>query len=426
MSYPLSLSCLLGALRNGPYLRGAALEAGVGVPVSGDGLGRRGLHQGLHVPVLEGIGGGAEDVRLLGSIGAAALADGGAVAVEGALAEAKVALLVLELVAGEAELGVLDADVGTAVVHLVHVLGVVVKELGKLVKELVEGEGVAAAGAEGPGEHGDGPLAEAEGLLAGALVVEEADEVEADVPVAAEVEVLDGVHGDVLQNGQADDGGEEVELDEVPVQDPPAVEDLGRVGGLGRDSGGGDHLLDDGAERVALVQPQDEELHHLGALLGQPQDLVVGGPMAGEVGEVAVHGARRAGGRGGGGLEAVAEEGAGGAQQLLVDGELPPVRADQQTNHLGARQTVASCGVSRCGRGRTAGGVRAGCEERRGEEMACTYDPKDAMLSDDRKGRVQVSGDPLSQREQRDRRSEPPVAMASEEGGESEPICRPP
>lgn len=221
-------------------------------------LGSRWLHLRLRGYLLdEALSLGADDIGdLLGGIGTPPLADRRPVAVEGALAEAEMALLVLELVARQSQLGVLDAHVGAAVVHLVLVHDVVIVQVGELGEEFVEGQGVGAAVAQRPGEHGDGPFAQAEGLVAGTLLVEIADKVEADVPVAAQVEVLDAVHGDILQLWQADDGGKEVQLDQVPVKGAAAAKDGVVVGGGDGCGGhGGDHVLEDGTERVTLVEP---------------------------------------------------------------------------------------------------------------------------------------------------------------------------
>lgn len=241
-------------------------------------------------------------------VGAPALADAGAVGVEGALAEAEGALLVAELVGGDAQLGVLEADVEARVGHLVHVDGVVGGELGEGVEEVVDargGEGLrggverarvrdgrhgavgaAAVAREAEGDHGDGPAAQAHGGDGLALGVEVAHELRADVPVAAEVEVLHGVHGQVLQVVQAEVGGEEVQADEGPLE----VEEVGGPALARRREG----VLEEAAEAARRVEPLDEEGEHGGRLARQPERDAAGAAVAAVVEALAEKGRRRA------------------------------------------------------------------------------------------------------------------------------------
>lgn len=156
------------------------------------------------------------------------LASRGAVRVEGALPEAKGALLVAELVGRDAQLRVLEAHVEAREAHLLHVDVVVGGEVGEGVEEVSEVgrvrglgvlrvEGEVRVAVEGEGDHGDGPAAEADGGEGLALGVEVGDEARRHVPVAPEVEVLDGVHGEVLELVEREMRGEEVQAQDGPV-----------------------------------------------------------------------------------------------------------------------------------------------------------------------------------------------------------------
>lgn len=84
--------------------------------------------------------------RLAHDVGTAVLTDDCAMRVKGALAEAKGALLVAELVGRDAQLGVLEANVEARGGHLARVHVVVGCELGEVVEQGVEARGVRRLG----------------------------------------------------------------------------------------------------------------------------------------------------------------------------------------------------------------------------------------------------------------------------------------
>lgn len=258
--------------------------------------------QGRDPAVLLGIGttGGSSLFCLLGFGGqqrvrTAALADRGAVRVERALAEPKLALVVAEAVAGEAQLRVLELQAHAAAGGLVHV-GVVVPAEARGAREqgahaLLLGLGGAPARAvERPGHHGHDPLAQAVAVDGGVIlviffffilvvvvgeVVGPADEFRGDVPVATQVQVLDGVHGGVLEGVNAEAGGKEVQVDQVPVQLLAAVLELGLV----------NEELKAGKEgrpfprvtaAMPLVRPVRKQLKHVWAQVLEPERAQLG------------------------------------------------------------------------------------------------------------------------------------------------------
>ena len=261
-------------------------------------------------------------------MGAGALADGGAVAVEGALAEAEEALAALQLVDGEAQLGVLDAHVGAALGHLVEVhvvVGLEGRVGGEEAVDLARHGGAAAVGAvQRPGEHGHGPLAQAHGVLGVAVAVEEGQEARRHVPVEAQVHVLQRVHGRVLQRGQVDDGGEEMQADEVGPQAAALVRRHCQDG-----------VVEEQREPPPLVEPEHKDLEHVGRLGREPQDrvlllVVVPLPLAAP---------RR--GRGRDRFDIGLEEGAAVAEQLPVQRELALLLPDQHPHHVASLEAVA-------------------------------------------------------------------------------------
>lgn len=200
-------------------------------------------------------------------MGAGALTDGGAMAVEGALAEAKHALAAAQAVGGQAELGVLDAHVGAALGHLVQVHGVVVVELRVEDEQLVgvvAGAGLVGAAVQGPGEHGHGPLAQAHGVLGIAVAEEEGQEARRHVPVEAQVHVLEGVHGGVLESWEVDDGGEEVQADDIGAEGAELVRACCLEG-----------AVDEGGEPASLVEPENKHLEHIGGLVWEPENRIL-------------------------------------------------------------------------------------------------------------------------------------------------------
>lgn len=262
------------------YLGGESPEHPQRLRYIGVALGLEGDLEAAHV-----LGEGRHDghplaLHLGQLVGALLLAYGRAVGVESALPKGEAALLVSEAVGGDAELGVLDADVEAGRRHLADVAGVLGAELGIGLEETVElgGDGIGGAvegvgGGEGEGDHGDGPAADAEGGGRGALLVEEGDEARGHVPVAAQVEVLDGVHGGVLEGGDVEARGEEVEADEGPVEllaEGGGVGALAGVGGLG--AGDVDDVVEVLAEGSLAVDPGDEELEHGGRVPGEVHD----------------------------------------------------------------------------------------------------------------------------------------------------------
>lgn len=192
---------------------------------------------------------------------------------EGALAEAEGALVVAQAVGGDAELRVLEADVEAGLAHLAHVQVVVGGELGQLVEEVGEagrlrfrqvlGVEVAVRPAvEGEGNHGDGPSAEADGGEVLALGVEEVDQARGHVPVAAEIEVLHGVHDEILQAVEGEVRREQVKADHGPVEITEVL-----VASL---SGVDDGIVDVVAEARPQVNPLNEEGEHGSRLAGEP------------------------------------------------------------------------------------------------------------------------------------------------------------
>ena len=132
-------------------------------------------------------------------------------------------------------------------------------------------EGVC--GGERVSDHGDGPAAEAQRGRGGTLLVEEGDEAGRYVPVAAEVEVLDGVHGRILQCGDVEGRREEVQAHQGPVEllaEGGRVDALGDVGGLA--AGHGDGVVEVLAEGDLAVDPGDEQLEHGGRVVWKVHD----------------------------------------------------------------------------------------------------------------------------------------------------------
>ena len=118
------------------------------------------------------------------------------------------------------------------------------------------------ATSHGERDHRDSPAAKAyrrEGL---ALGVEIGDETGGNVPVAAQVEVLEGVHGEVLQVEDGKVRSEEMQVNEGPVE---------LAGGLvARLMGSGDGVVEEASEGGARVQPLNEEGEHGRRLARQP------------------------------------------------------------------------------------------------------------------------------------------------------------
>lgn len=92
-----------------------------------------------------------------------------------------------------------------------------------------------------------------------AVAVDERQEAGGHVPVETEVHVLQGVHGKVLEAGEVDYRGEEVEADEVGADGAAFV---------GRD--GADHVVHEGVEAAALVEPEDKDFEHVWCFGGEP------------------------------------------------------------------------------------------------------------------------------------------------------------
>lgn len=78
-------------------------------------------------------------------------------------------------------------------------------------------EGETGPAGKGEGDHGDSPSSKSNSSEILAFCVEEGDETRGNVPIAAKVKVLDGVHGEVLKSIESKTRCKEVQADERPV-----------------------------------------------------------------------------------------------------------------------------------------------------------------------------------------------------------------
>lgn len=192
-----------------------------------------------------------------------------AMRVERALSEAEQALVVAELVCRDAQLRVLAADIQSRRRHVAHVCGMVRGKVWEGREESLEASRVRGCGVlrvelerlvvgdgEGEGDHGDGPATDAHGGGGLALRVEISDQGGRHVPVQVEIEVLQGVHGQILELVEVEMGGEEVEAYHGPVHVLSSL--------LARVVSHGDGFVEEAAECARRVKPLNEERKHGG------------------------------------------------------------------------------------------------------------------------------------------------------------------
>lgn len=196
------------------------------------------------------------------------LADGSPMAVEGTLPETELALFVTKLVSRDAQLRVLDACVQFARLHLAQVRGELGCEVGEAFKHFLKPFEPAIVlndrrrtSSNGPGHHRHGPPPNSHRRLGIALAVNVLDEARCDIPVAAEVNVLQGINRKVLQVMQVEPSSEDMKADQSPVKS------LARYTRSITDES--DHLVEVSAEAVPLMQPYYEELEHRGGFVGK-------------------------------------------------------------------------------------------------------------------------------------------------------------
>lgn len=279
---------------------------------------------------------------------------------KGALAETKGALVITEPVGGEAQLRVLEAGIEAGQVHLAVVHLVVVGKLGQRLEEVVEARvtderggralgmvqvrmGGGGRAGEREGDHGDGPATQAHGGQSFTFGVEVRDERLVGIPVALEVEVLDGIHGGVLQLVKREARGEQVKTDHGPVEVL-----RGRLAFVERVADG---IVQVPAEGGRVPQPLGEEDEHGGRLAGQPERDSTGATVR----------------RRGRSLKLVAEERGRGAEVVSVDLEARLLGANEDDGdgirRRGGWFTRAggdSCCSSRCSTGLSGPGEGGG------------------------------------------------------------------
>lgn len=104
------------------------------------------------------------------------------------------------------------------------------------------------------------PLSQTTAVPRITFLVDVSDELRLDVPVASKIEVLYGVHGQVLELRDLELRGEQVKIDQVPMQVLAATIPLG--------------LVDKIVEVASLVDPVAEQIKHIRALILQCYDKV--------------------------------------------------------------------------------------------------------------------------------------------------------
>lgn len=94
--------------------------------------------------------------------------------------------------------------------HLARVGVVFSPKIGTLIEEACDSlrHFLRYYAAKRPSRHGDDPFPEPAAFLRVARLINMVDELRLDVPVAAKVDILDGVHGTVLQGREIDLGSE--------------------------------------------------------------------------------------------------------------------------------------------------------------------------------------------------------------------------
>lgn len=152
-------------------------------------------------------------------------------------------------------------------------------------------KGKARSTSEGEGNHGDSPTSKSDSGEVLTLCVEECDKSRRDIPVAAQVEVLDGIHSEILKAVETKTGSKEVQANHGPVNVASGL--ISSIISVG------EGLIEMLTETDTEVDPVYKEAKHGGRLTGQPQG----------------DGPRRVGGV----IEALGKEGRGCAEELLVD-----------------------------------------------------------------------------------------------------------
>lgn len=141
-----------------------------------------------------------------------------------------------------------------------------------------------------PAEKSNGPLAKTASGQGIGLNVKIPEKGWGGSPVEAQIQILEGIHDGVLQHGDIDNRGKEVEADEVPVEVAQVIRGGGRNVGVGvivrllidlwaksDDFVGcsfpgenGDGIFDNGTEGMAAVQPDHKQLKDVGRLARKP------------------------------------------------------------------------------------------------------------------------------------------------------------
>jgi len=145
------------------------------------------------------------------------------------LTEPKGTLIIAETVGWNAQLWVLEANVKPGKSHLLHVDVVVGSKFRELFKQIAESSGFRGrrfflgvkcqtrSASEGECNHCNSPSSESNGSKVLAFGVKESDKSRGDIPVAAEVEVLDGVHGKVLEAIETKARCKEMQPNQTPM-----------------------------------------------------------------------------------------------------------------------------------------------------------------------------------------------------------------